>query len=103
MQLPDPVTFFLKTPLYSTFDLEVGNNIELTSEIFKFSDNFDAFCIECGKETTYHLQTSYSSLGLPGLYEHTNNDNSRTFKCTRDSYHTLIFHFKIRKAVLIKT
>lgn len=59
MHIPDPITFFTRTPLYTAFDLNVGNNRQLATDIHYFSKNFDAYCIDCDKETTYQPQMRY--------------------------------------------
>lgn len=101
MQIPDPVTFFTKTPLYKSFNLTDKDNYKYATDIFNFSESFDAYCIDCGKDTTYQPQTQYSRLGL-NVTENCNDDYSRVFLCTRNKNHKLTIHFKVLGVKFIK-
>jgi hypothetical protein len=103
MQIPDPITFFTKTPLYTVFDLSLGNNHQLATDIYYFSNNFDAHCLDCGKETTYQPQTRYGGQQLLEISENRNEDFTRIFHCTRNQSHRVTVHFKLHKAKIIKT
>jgi hypothetical protein len=103
MQIPDPITFIIKTPLYSSFDLSLENNHQLATDIYYFSSKFDAYCIDCAKETTYQPQTKYNGQQLVEISDNKNEDNTRIFYCTRNQSHKLTVHFKFHKKSLIKT
>jgi hypothetical protein len=115
-EFPSPYDFFIKVPLYTTFNIDESNS-ELIKEIENFSDTIDTYCIECKKHSTFHrvVPDTIEALRyvLPSLSSYNltlNNKYNRLsnrifiiiFSCTRNENHRIEFYFKVYNEIMQK-
>ena len=60
--IPDPETFFLKTSLYTAFEIGIQGFIDVMRVQF-FQGTIDAYCASCGRESVF--QSAAEPLSLP--------------------------------------
>ena len=62
-KIPDPETFFLKTPLYEKFG-PLGSNYRDVLKIEFNQDTIDTFCIECNQNSIFTCTAQLPQVGM---------------------------------------
>jgi hypothetical protein len=107
---PNPVTFLLEIPLYKEYELS-NFSYEEVKKLESFSASFDAYCIDCKRQSVFwsqkldELREPYELILMRGTYEQ-HITKTRSFylmlTCSRDRHHLMVFYFKVYNGKLIK-
>jgi hypothetical protein len=92
--------FLFEVPLYAPYRLDKNRVAELygRNEI-----KVDGYCVGCGRDATFDVRAAHCPAGDPWENITTRYaDDALTINCTRNEYHSVVYHFEIKHMVVQK-
>lgn len=101
--LPSLEDFFLKTPLYEYFQVDIFDDFKI-QDVRNFKGTIDAFCIKCKKSSTFRRvdmnQREYEEEYADYPRSSQNyNVFCVSFACTRNENHNMYFYFMVHDSL----
>lgn len=116
LDLKNPEDFYVREGLYTT--IEIDNSAkEVIFDLLFTQESFDCYCVDCGSFSVFKPDDNRPRQSIQGIgsrfpitsYENWNMNlenstllETKKFKCSRNEYHTLIFHILLKDNKLQK-
>ncbi|HEY9743458.1 MAG TPA: hypothetical protein V6C90_23480 [Coleofasciculaceae cyanobacterium] len=99
--LPSPIVFFLKVPLYEKFKVDESYCKQIL-EIECFQGTVDTYCIECRKDSTFIHNFDCPNPEYIKSYALSERTFSTIYRCSRNTSHRIDFCFKVYDGIIQK-
>lgn len=89
-KFPNTEEFILTVPIYKSFEI-TDDYIEDALNLINFRGNIDAYCLSCGKSSTFHCENENYQYHRSAVKSDRKFELS--FTCSRNENHKIIFYF----------